>query len=444
MVAGANARAISTPASLFLRISDWTDRLSEWEIALAFYFFALVVRLGAGFLLGINAPPPPGDELGYFQNGLRIIEGRGYARLWPDGVLRPAAGQVPGTSAFIGLGLLLFGKYPASAHLMAILISSFSAPLMYILARRVASREAASLAALACALYPTWVFYSTAILSEAYFIPLLLLSLILAASAILSGSSWTALVAGLSWGAATLVRPHAAPMALLIGVYLLWRSGWRRALLLTFGVALFVAPWVVRNQRIFGSPVLATEGGETFIGSNNPYVLQQTWLHGMWYSTWGIPEHRAAIEFNYNELERSKIQNDLAWAYLRQNPGVIPILAFYKLRRWLTPITVSGGAVRLMVLASYGPLLLFLILGYFRSVYRASVELHLVAMWSLVMIAVTIVYWGNLTRGRLPLEMVWIPWGSLAALDVFKWGSARLRKAEAGNEPLEQPGSAAA
>ena len=44
----------------------------------------------------------------------------------------------------------------------------------------------------------------------------------------------------------------------------------------------------------------------------------------------------------------------MAWKYLKENPRVVPLLAFYKLERWLTPITVSGGLVRLLVITSCG------------------------------------------------------------------------------------------
>jgi hypothetical protein len=210
-------------------------------------------------------------------------------------------------------------------------------------------------------------------------------------------------------------------MAVLITAYLLVRVRWQRALLFLFGFAVLVAPWLIRNERLFGSPLLATESGETFLGSNNPYVLSDPALHGMWKSPMGIPEYRKAIESDYNEVERNQIQNQIARNYLKENPRVIPLLVFYKLERWLTPITVSGGMVRLVVLGSYGVLLLFLAIGCFRKIYHGSVELHLVLFWSLLMAALTAVYWGNLTRGRLPLELVWLPWGSIAAFDTFRW-----------------------
>jgi 4-amino-4-deoxy-L-arabinose transferase-like glycosyltransferase len=401
------------------KVSDFITRASTLQIAACLYGLATLIRLAIAVLRGLNTTPPIGDEWGYYILAHRMIEGLGYTRLWPDGILRPAGTQMPGTSLFMALGLLIFGKHPYSAYLMAVLISSASVPLMYFFARRFASNRVAITAALGCMLYPTWAFYSTSSLSEPFFIPLLLLALLLTAVAFESTELRMALWAGVAWGAAGLVRPHAVPMAMLVSAYLLWRKGWRQSALVGLGCALVVGPWVIRNHRMFGSPVLATESGETFLGSNNRYVLENPTLHGMWLSTWEIPEYRRMIEFNYDELERSKLQNKVGWTYLRENPKVIPRLTLYKVRRWLTPVTVKGGAVRLMVLISYGPLLLLLAIGIFRRVYRRSVELDLILIWSLILLAITVVYWGNLTRGRLPLEMVWIPWAAMAAADVF-------------------------
>ena len=113
------------------------------------------------------------------------------------------------------------------------------------------------------------------------------------------------------------------------------------------------APWLIRNEQLFGSPLLATESGETFLGSNNPYVVGDLALcTACGRSPNAIPEYRKAIEFDYNEVEHNQIQNQIAFYPL--NPARGSLLAFcYKLERWLTPITVSGGLVRLLVIASF-------------------------------------------------------------------------------------------
>src|SRR5262252_5138109 len=168
------------------KVSDFLARASTLQIAAVLYGLAALIRMAIGVLRGLNTTPPIGDEWGYYVLANRLIEGLGYTRLWPDGILRPAGTQMPGTSLFIAIGLLIFGKHPYSAYLMAVLISSASVPLMFLFARRLTSNRVANAAASACMLYPTWAFYSTSSLSEPFFIPLLLLALLLTSIAFTS------------------------------------------------------------------------------------------------------------------------------------------------------------------------------------------------------------------------------------------------------------------
>src|SRR5215471_1221337 len=186
------------------KISDFITRASTLQVAVILYGLAALIRLAIAVLRGLNTTPPIGDEWGYYILAHRMIEGLGYTRLWPDGILRPAGTQMPGTSLFIAAGLLIFGKHPYSAYLMAVLISSASVPLMYLFVRRFASNRVAITAASGCMLYPTWAFYSTSSLSEPFFIPLLLLALLLTSIAFTSTDWRTAICAGLAWGAAAL------------------------------------------------------------------------------------------------------------------------------------------------------------------------------------------------------------------------------------------------
>jgi hypothetical protein len=41
---------------------------------------------------------------------------------------------------------------------------------------------------------------------------------------------------------------------------------------------------------------------------------------------------------------------------------------------------------------------------------------------SIFFAGITMVYWGALTRGRLPLEILWLPWASLAGFQIInRW-----------------------
>jgi hypothetical protein len=61
-----------------------------------------------------------------------------------------------------------------------------------------------------------------------------------------------------------------------------------------------------------------------------------------------------------------------------------------------------------------------LAVGAFRGAFRSSVPLHLCLICSAVLTLVTAVYWGALTRGRMPLEILWIPWGAWTAWDLAR------------------------
>lgn len=415
----------ATPRSVVARCLE-TRR--ETKLIVGLYALAFVVRLLVGVHFGINSPFVD-DAKEYFESAVLLSQGKGYGRLLEDGVVHPSAKRVPGTSLFLALGVLLIGKHEAAGRLTAIVVSSFSAPLMYRFALRVGTEVPARLAGLSCAFYPSWVFFSTTTLSEAFLIPLVLLSLLLTLRALELWTSRSALSAGLAWGVASLVRPITIPMAGMVALYLTRRSGWKRGMLLGAGFLLVVSPWVARNYFIFGRPLIATQGGDVFLGANNPFVVQLAANHGLWVNPLSVPEYRDTLKGAMGEVSGDNLEYTLAHDYLRKNPNAIPFLAIYKLERWLTPITETGGGVRILVLAPYGSLLLFLVFGVLRGIYRRSPALSLVVVWSLIQAAITVVYWGVLTRGRLLLELVWVPWACVAVWDLLasamSWSSQR-------------------
>jgi 4-amino-4-deoxy-L-arabinose transferase-like glycosyltransferase len=385
------------------------------------YALALSARLAAIAVIGLSYPMD-NDEPEYYQPAVHIANGEGYRKVpqqSPDGVAHLTAYRMPGPALVLAVAFKLLGASYSLARFISALVSAAAAPLMYLWAQRVAPRGAALLAAVACALYPTYIYYSLRIFSEPYFIPILLLSLLLSVAAIESRTPWPSSLAGLSWGLTVMVRPHGLPIATVVALYFVCHKRWSRAALVALGVAAFLAPWLIRNQIVLGHPVLlATESGETLLGANNPYVYENPALHGMWVSPIRIPEYSERLKPVRDEVERSRLQSQISTDYLKRNPAQAPILAYYKLRRWLTPVTVTGGAIRLLVLASYGVMLVLLVLGVLLGVFRRTAALDITLNSTLVFVAVTAVYWGGLTRGRLPLEILWIPWGAWAAWDL--------------------------
>ncbi len=395
----------------------------ESGLLIAMFSAALLARIAGASLIGLSYPMD-NDEPEYYAPAIHITNGEGYRKIpqqSPDQVAHLTAYRMPGPSLVLALGMKLFGSSVATARFISAVFSALAAPLMYLLARRIAPYQAAVLAGLACAVYPTYVYYSLRIFSEPYFIPMFLLSLLITSYAVDSDKSWSSFIAGIAWGLTAMIRPHAVPMAGLIAIYLIVIHRQRlRGTFVVLGVVMFLVPWLIRNELVLGHPVLlATESGETLLGSNNPYVVADPELHGMWLSPMKIPEYTERLRPIRDEVERSRVQAEIAMDYLKTNPGNIPLLAYYKLRRWLTPVTVSRGLIRFLVLASYGTLLALLAAGLVLRVFARSASLSIALLCTFVFLLITAVYWGGLTRGRVPLEVLWIPWGAWGAWNLL-------------------------
>jgi 4-amino-4-deoxy-L-arabinose transferase-like glycosyltransferase len=398
--------------------------MKVFAILLSLFLLAVLVRAGAGMQVGLSAPLTE-DEPEYYVPARSLAEGRGYCKVEQqsaDGVERPTAYRMPLPSMVMAAVFKVAGGAGIStARWTSIVISALSAPLMWLFARQAMPRFPALLAGVGCAIYPTWVHAASMILSEPYFIPAMLAALILSVRAARSKTWPWALAAGLAWSVAALIRPHALVMGGAIGLLEARHSRVRAAIFLAAIFSLLL-PWAIRNQIRFGHPVLlATEGGETLLGANNPYVLSDRQLHGMWLSPLKVPGYNQRLSSVHDDIERDHLQSSLAWAFLRSHPDQIPRLIAYKLERWLTPITVTGGAVRLMVLGSYGVLLVLLAGGGLLGVFKPNAALGYVVLCSLILTVFTIVYWGGLTRGRLPLEILWLPWGAQAGWEFVRY-----------------------
>ena len=213
------------------------------------------------------------------------------------------------------------------------------------------------------------------------------------------------------WGLTGMVRPDGFPIAALITLYLFAKQDWRRGIYIAVGAWIILSPWATRNRIVLGRTVLlATEAGETLLGANNPHVLTDPDGGGLWKYPLRYPEYKSQLDGISNEVHRDNKLNEIAKDYLRKNPGDIPRLVLNKLIAWLRPVPVSGGLTRLLVIASYDVLLILLTIGLVTRQIKRSLLLDLVLMISFVFTVITCVYWGNLTRGRLALEILWIPW----------------------------------
>jgi 4-amino-4-deoxy-L-arabinose transferase-like glycosyltransferase len=240
----------------------------ELLAAFAIGVIALLPRLA---ILSATPPAPPVHDLAeYWDRTVFMIE---HGRLYENST------RMPGYPLALALVLSVFrsGASLEAARLFNAAAGAAAAMLTYWLARRTAGRRASVVAALAVALYPSLVIYTTFTATEAVVTVPLLAALIAATYS----SPRAAVSVGVFAALAALVRP--ASMAILPAVVVAvaqtatpawpWRAAALRVALLISAFGLTMLPWWAHNARLHGRfvPLDASAGINMAIG-NNPHA----------------------------------------------------------------------------------------------------------------------------------------------------------------------------
>lgn len=231
---------------------------------------ALILILVLGFALRIVASEPArrplvSDERDYYALGATLARTGAYEEHG-----RPTAYRAPGYPAFLaGVQLLAADSGPRGVRLVQAALDAASAGLLYALAAP-SGPFVALAAAVIWSVYPPAIVYTRLLLPESLFVFLLLLWLLLAAR--LSWNRWwAASCLGAGAGGLALVKTEAVLLLAIVPI-VAWLRGiraWAAALFLLAG-ALALTPWIARNARVLGEPVLVTSTGPVFLIGNHP------------------------------------------------------------------------------------------------------------------------------------------------------------------------------
>ncbi|WP_406698705.1 glycosyltransferase family 39 protein [Singulisphaera sp. Ch08] len=261
--------------------------------------------------------------------------------------------RTPGYPLFLAVCRFLFGDRPLAVRLVQAGLGVLCVWLVYRLTGQLVPERAKLgaerrrwtpplVAAALVAFHPYFLVTSALILTEAVFLPLMLFGLW--ALAVLwagddadpSRRQWAwALGAGLAWGAAILVRPSWAlfpPVALLAWCVASGRgrrvAAARGAVLVVLGIVVVMAPWWVRNERLFGRfvPTAIWTGASLYDGLN-PGATGASDMDFM-----NDPELWPLDEETQDALLR-----DRALAFARARPGRALWLAVVKFARYWSP-----------------------------------------------------------------------------------------------------------
>lgn len=280
----------------------------------------LALRLGWALAFPVNQTSDAGT---YFDLGARLARGETYVTSdsgryaeWP-----------PGLPLLLSLVFQLVGIGQLAVLLLNLAL--FVATLLAVdaLARQLTGEGPARLATLLFALWPNLIALSGIASKERVVaLPLTLSFLfhLVGQESPSAGRRWLARAgAGLALGCAVLTQPALLLLpAAFVVADLLGRVPLRRALpawgLLVAGMALVIAPWIIRNEQVLGRPVLTTNGGSVFYRANNPRA------------TGGWIEHGERRLDHLGELEASDAGYRWGIAWVRENPDDFLALAVRK------------------------------------------------------------------------------------------------------------------
>lgn len=243
----------------------------RWSVA-AIVLLGLLLRLWVAW--GYNQWQPDsiawlrGDEPGYNDTALELLAGYGYT--WP--------GRVPLYPVWLaGVHWLTGTSYHDVRYVQAFL-GAGTVLLTYLLSRRLFGHVTGLIAALLASLSYILIHQSLHLLSEVLFTPVVLLIALRLWRAVEQPTTGSFAIAGIWIGISDLIRPTLLflPIVLLwpLAVLLGWRSAIRHGSILAAGVAVVIAPWMIRNWIRYDAWFpLATSNAILWQGSPEYYKL---------------------------------------------------------------------------------------------------------------------------------------------------------------------------
>jgi hypothetical protein len=244
--------------------------------------------VAAGFLLRLTfalaywtGQPLTHDEREYLALARSVARGEGFVYPADEPATGTAQrfGRAPGYPLFLAMLHVteVVETVPARVKIAQSLIGAVGVWLIAMIAGRAAGPGGAVTAAAIAAVYPPLVFMPAYALSETLYSTVALAGAwVLGPMAVTVPNRRTVTVtvlAALLTGLAILVRPAMLFFVPFAAGWMIWKREARLAAIFALVTLASIAPWTMRNARVYGRFVLvASEGGVTFWTGNNPFA----------------------------------------------------------------------------------------------------------------------------------------------------------------------------
>ena len=241
----------------------------------------LGLSLRVAWVTYVGTLPLGGDPNWYYNVATNIAHGNGFVAdhhrtLFDEHPIigQPTAAWPPAYPYVLATMWKVAGISVTSAKLLNAVLGALTIPFVYLLARSIFGKPAGWLAAVAFAIFPNAIAWSSVLFPEELFMFVFVIALwILVDRAALRGNQWRAAVAfGLLTGAATLTRGEGVVLIPVGVLFWLTRDGWRTSTretaLAALGLSAVVLPWTVRNWEVMHAaiPVSTSSGIALRIG----------------------------------------------------------------------------------------------------------------------------------------------------------------------------------
>lgn len=400
---------------------------------------AVLIRIPVAVLMGDQIEVLPGiqDQVSYDALARSLLEGRGYRFTENWYPFTPADTPTAHWSFIYPLYLAgvyaVVGYHPLAARLLqGIVASALLCLLIYQIGRRVSNEETGLVSAGLAALYGYFIYYNAALMTETFFMVLVLLTLYLALRIKEKPtlSRWVGL--GFSLGFAGLLRQTVLLFVpfLLFWLFLELRARGIRWLHITAPVViilLLITPWTLRNYLVYDEFLLLnSNAGYALYASNNPN-LGTNWNN----ETVVVPVPEELKGQNEARLDRALTKQAIEFIladpqrYLRLT--LDKSLEFF----WFWPSSDSSRISNLNRVLSFGLYLPFMLFGLWLSFsrWRSFVVLY---VFILVHTAIHLLSWPA-PRYRLTVDAVLMVFAGMAVLELARYFQSWRRSLRAGN-----------
>ena len=354
-------------------------------------YFPLMVIIAVGIAVRVAAiagfsHSPQSDELAYQSMALGMIGGNGII----DNMGNYAMYNVGYPLFVLAPAFIIFGEHLLIAKLANLILGVMSIFLCYLTAKEAgAGRLGRLLAAAAWAIYLPASLYGVYLAKENLMIPLML-GVIWCALRLAKDPTWKiSVICGVLFGLLALTGSAALALVCLVLLALMFchipfpqRLG--LGLLILLVAMVVTTPWLARNWRVIGAPVLNTNGGFNLYLGNNPAAT------GWFVSIADTPRGPSWSELRLSgEVQASEILKQEAISWIKAHPSEFLSLAFKKVVYfWMPPFHEGKGqgstfetVVRVMWLTQFLVLVTVAILSLAVLPMRNS---QLAILWSAI------------------------------------------------------------